>query len=159
TGVLVHVTLPFLVLAGIEARRSWSAAATASLLFAVVVAASPVMAPVLAALLVVWAVVNPRAIVRILGIVLPAAALFAPLVIWQLRHGSLLALLADPGPAIPSAAPSGWLLLLGHPSATDDRWGAVGAALGLPLATLAPAVLLAPLALFALLAVFLPGAR
>jgi hypothetical protein len=159
TGVLVHVVLPFLVLAGIEARRSWSAAATASLLFALVVAASPVMAPVLAALLVVWAVANPRGIVRIIGIVIPAAALFAPLVIWQLRNGSLLALLADPGPAVPVDEPSGWLLLLGHPSATDDRWGAVGAALGLPLATLAPAVLLAPLALFALLAVFLPGAR
>ena len=89
----------------------------------------------------------------------PAAALFAPLVFWQLRNGTPLALLADPGPAIPFAEPSGWLLLLGHPSATDDRWAGVGAALGLPLATLAPAVLLAPLAVFALLAVFLPGAR
>ena len=38
TGVLVHLLLPFLVLAGIEGRRSWSAAATASILFAVVVA-------------------------------------------------------------------------------------------------------------------------
>jgi GT2 family glycosyltransferase len=159
TGVLVHVVLPFLVLAGIEARRSWSAAATASLLFAVVVAASPVMAPVLAVLLVVWAVANPRAIVRVIGIAIPAAALFAPLAFWQLRHGTPLALLADPGPAVPIATPSGWLLLLGHPSTTDDHWAAVGAALGLPLATLAPAVLLAPLALFALLAVFLPGAR
>jgi GT2 family glycosyltransferase len=159
TGVLVHVVLPFLVLAGIEARRSWSAAATASLLFALVVAASPVMTPALVVLLVVWAVVNPRAIVRIVGIVLPAAALFAPLILWQLRNGTLLALLADPGPAVPSGPPSGWLLLLGHPSAADDRWGDVGAALGLPLATVAPAVLLAPIAVLALLAVFLPGAR
>ena len=47
TGVLVHLLLPFLVLAGIESRRSWSAAATASILFAVVVAASPVLAPAL----------------------------------------------------------------------------------------------------------------
>lgn len=159
TGVLVHVVLPFLVLAAIEARRSWSAAATASLLFALTVAASPVMAPVLVVLLVVWAVFNPRALVRLVGIVIPAAALFAPLVIWQLRNGTPLALLADPGPAVPAEAPSGWLLLLGHPSAADDRWGEVGAGAGLPLGTLAPAVLLAPLAVLALLAVFLPGAR
>jgi hypothetical protein len=45
--------LPWLVLAGIEARRSWSAAATASLLLAVIVASSPILAPVLAVLLVV----------------------------------------------------------------------------------------------------------
>ena len=159
TGVLVHLVLPFLVLAGIEARRSWSAAATASILFAVVVAASPVLAPALAVLIVAWAAVNPRAIVRVLGIVIPAAALFAPLVFWQLTRGNPFGLLADPGPAVPAEAPSGWLLLLGHPSATDDRWGAIGTALGLPLATLAPAVLLAPLALVALLSVFLPGAR
>ena len=158
-AVLVHLLLPFLVLAGIEGRRSWSAAATASILFAIVVAASPVMAPVLAVMVVAWAVVNPRGIVRIIGIMIPAAALFAPLAFWQIRHGTPLALLADPGPAVPFAEPSGWLLLLGHPSATDDRWGGVGTALGLPLATLAPAVLLAPVALFALLAVFLPGSR
>jgi hypothetical protein len=118
-----------------------------------------VLAPVLAVLLVVWAAANPRGIVRIIGIAIPAAALFAPLAFWQLSHGSPLALLADPGPAIPSEPPSGWLLLLGHPSMADDRWAGVGAALGLPLATIAPAVLLAPVAVFALLAVFLPGAR
>ncbi len=60
TGVLVHVALPFLVLAGIEGRRSWSAAATASILFAVTVAASPVLAPALVVLVVAWAAVNPR---------------------------------------------------------------------------------------------------
>jgi hypothetical protein len=159
TGVLVHLVLPFLMLAGIESRRSWSAAATASILFAVVVAASPVLAPALVVLIVAWAAVNPRAIVRVLGIVIPAAALFAPIVFWQLTRGTPFGLLADPGPAVPAEAPSGWLLLLGHPSAADDRWGAIGTALGLPLATLAPAVLLAPLAAVALLAVFLPGAR
>jgi GT2 family glycosyltransferase len=158
-AVLVHLVLPFLVLAGIEARRSWSAAATASILFAIVVAASPVLAPVLVLLVVVWAASGPRALVRILGIVLPAAALAAPLAYRQLRTGTPLALLADPGPAVPSEAPSGWLLLLGLPAQTDDRWVGVGAALGLPLGTLAPAVLLAPVAVFALIAVFLPGAR
>ncbi|MEO5920574.1 MAG: glycosyltransferase family 2 protein [Pseudolysinimonas sp.] len=159
TGVLVHLVLPFLVLAGIEARRSWSAAATASILLAIVVAASPVLAPALVVVVVAWAAVNPRSIVRVLGIVIPAAALFAPIVFWQLMRGTPLGLLADPGPAVTSDAPSGWLLLLGLPSAADDRWAGIGTALGLPLATLAPAVLLAPLALVALLAVFLPGAR
>lgn len=159
TGVLVHVVLPWLILTGFEARRSWSAAAGASLLFAVVVAASPVLAAALVALVVVWAVVNPRGIPRIVGIVIPAAALAAPLVLFQLARGEPLALLADPGPAIPAVPSSGWLLLLGHPSAADDHWAGVGEALGLPLATLAPAVLLAPLAIIALLAAFLPGAR
>jgi GT2 family glycosyltransferase len=158
-AVLVHLGLPWLILAGIEARRSWSAAATASLLLAVVVASSPILAPVLAVLVVVWAIVNPRAVLRIVGIAIPAAVLFAPLAFWQFRHGSPVSLLADPGPAVASPAPSGWMLLLGHPSASDDRWAAVGDALGLPLGTLAPAVLLAPIAVVALLAVFLPGAR
>jgi GT2 family glycosyltransferase len=159
TGVLVHLVLPFLVLAVLESRRSWSAAATSSILFAIVVAAAPVLAPALVVLIVAWAAVSPRAIVRVLGIVIPAAALFAPLVVWQLSRGTPFALLADPGPPVPTDAASGWLLLLGHPSAGDDRWGAIGTQLGFPLATLAPAVLLAPLALVALLAVFLPGAR
>jgi GT2 family glycosyltransferase len=159
TGVLVHLVLPFLMLAGIESRRSWSAAATASILFAIVVAAAPILAPALVVLVVAWAAVNPRAIVRVLGVVIPSAALFIPLVVAQLTRGTPFALLADPGPAVPSAAPSGWLLLLGHPTATDDRWGAIGTALGVPLATVAPAILLAPLAAVALLSVFLPGAR
>jgi hypothetical protein len=158
-GVLVHLALPFLALAAIEARRSWSAAATASILLAVVVASSPVLAPVLVVLVVAWAAANPRGIVRILGIVIPAAALAAPLIVRQVREGRPLALLADPGPAVPAPAPSGWLLLLGHPSQTDDRWLGIGQAIGLPLGTLAPAVLLAPVAVLALLAVFLPGAR
>jgi hypothetical protein len=110
-------------------------------------------------LVVVWAIVNPRAALRIVGIVIPAAALFAPLVLWQVRHGSPISLFADPGPAVASAVPSGWMLLLGHPSASDDRWAAVGESLGLPRGTLAPAALLAPIAVVALLAVFLPGAR
>lgn len=159
TGALVHLALPWLVLTGFEARRSWSAAAGASLLFALVVAASPVLAPALAALVVVWAVVMPRALPRIVGILIPAAALFAPLAVWQFGRGTPLGLIADPGPAIPAEPASGWLLLLGHPSAPDDRWAGVGAALGLPLGTLAPAVLLAPLAVLAVLAAFLPGAR
>ncbi len=159
TGVLVHLVLPFLVLAGIEGRRSWSAAATGSILFAVAVAASPVLAPALVVLVVAWAAVNPRAIVRVLGILAPAAALFAPLVVWQLSRGTPFGLLADPGPAVAAETPSGWLLLLGLPAAADDRWAAIGTALGLPIATLAPALLLAPLAVVALLAVFLPGAR
>ncbi|MBX3193953.1 MAG: glycosyltransferase family 2 protein [Microbacteriaceae bacterium] len=158
-ALLVHLALPWLVLAGLEARRSWSAAATASLLLALVAAASPVLAPALVVMVVVWAAVNPRAIVRIVGILIPAAALFAPLAVWQFARGTPLSLIADPGPVVPYAEPSGWHLLLGHPSASDDRWGAVGEAIGFPLGTLAPAVLLAPIAVVALLALFLPGAR
>jgi GT2 family glycosyltransferase len=160
-AVLVHVLLPFLVLAGIESARSWSAAATAALLFAAVVACAPVLTPALLVMVVAWAATHPRGIPRIVGIVIPAAALFAPLAITQLLRGSPLGLLADPGPAVPVGKPSGWQLLIGHPAATSDGWQQLAASLGLPgqLGVLAPVVLLAPLAVVALLALFLPGTR
>lgn len=160
-AVLAHLLLPFLVLAGIESARSWAAAATASLLFAATVACAPSLAPVLVVLVVVWAATHPRAIPRVLGIVIPAAALFAPLAVTQILRGTPLALLADPGVAVPSDAVSGWQLLLGQPAAGSSTWGAFLAGLGLPdtLGTVAPAVLLAPMAVVALLSLFLPGAR
>jgi GT2 family glycosyltransferase len=161
TAVIAHLLLPWLVLATIEGARSWSAAATASLLFAAVVACAPVLAPALAVAIVVWAVARPRALVRLLGILIPAAALFAPLVVTQLQRGTPLALVGDPGAVVASVGPSGWQLLLGLPSASSDGWSAFASSIGLPagLGVLAPAVLLAPLAAVALLAVFLPGSR
>ncbi|MBW4033088.1 MAG: glycosyltransferase family 2 protein [Acidobacteria bacterium] len=160
TAVLVHLLLPWLVLAALEAARSWTASAAAALLFAAVVACSPVLAPALVLAIVAWAVARPRGLVRIIGILIPAAALFAPLVVTQVLRGDPFALLADPGSLAADPAASGWHLLLGQP-AVSGSWAALAAAIGLPgqVGLLAPAVLLAPLAVSALLAVFLPGSR
>lgn len=161
TAVLVHLLLPFLLLAGIESAKSWSAAATASLLFAAVVACAPVLAPALVVIVVVWAVSHPRAIPRVVGIVIPAAALFAPLVVVQVLRGTPLGLFADPGLATPVGEASGWHLLLGQTGESSGDWLALLTDWGLPATAgiLVPAVLLAPLAIVALLSLFLPGAR
>lgn len=161
SAVLVHLLLPWLVLATLEGARSWSASAAASLLFAAATACAPVLAPALLVAVVAWAFARPRGFVRIIGIPIPAAALFAPLVVAQLLRGNPLGLLADPGASVAFPKASGWQLLLGLPSAAGDGWAALAAAVGLPggLGVLAPAVLLAPLAAIALLAIFLPGSR
>lgn len=159
TAVLVHVLLPWLILAVLSAPRSWSAAGAASLLFAGVAASAPSLAPVLVAAIVVWAFAHPRALVRLLAVPLPALVLAAPLLAAQFARGTPLALLADPGLPVASAVPSGWQLLLGSPSA--GGWPALIESLGLPAfaATPAAVILLAPLAAVVLLALFLPGAR
>lgn len=161
TAVLVHLLLPWLVLATLEAARSWSASAAAALLFAAVVACAPVLAPALLLAVVAWAFARPRGFPRVIGIPIPAAALFVPLVIVQLARGDALGLFADPGvPAVDPVA-SGWRLLIGQPTAGGDGWADLATGIGLPaaLGVLAPAVLLIPLAGSALLAVFLPGSR
>ncbi len=159
-AVLVHMLLPWLLFAVLEAPRSWSAAGAAGLLFAAVSASAPVLAPVLVAATVLWALVHPRALVRIVAIPLPALVLAAPLIAAQLARGTPLGLLADPGVASPSAVPSGWHLLLGSPSAGIGGWTQFVESLGLPdlIATPASIALLAPLAAVVLLALFLPGA-
>lgn len=158
-AVLLHVLLPWLLLALLEAPRSWSAAGAAALLFAAVGATAPVLVPVLLAAVVLWAVAHPRALLRLVAIPLPALVLAAPLVAAQVARGTPLGLLADPGAVAPNAAPPGWQLLLGSPSA--GGWPQLVAALGLPdyLAAPASVALLAPLAAVVLLAMFLPGSR
>jgi GT2 family glycosyltransferase len=160
-AVLVHLLLPWFALALIEGARSWSAAAVAALLFAAVTAASPVLAPVLLVAVVAWALARPRGFARIMGVPIPAIALFAPLVVDAVRRGSPLAALADPGVVDPYTPTSGWGLLIGRPDAGVAGWDGILAAFGLGTGwgTLLPAVLLAPVAALALLALFLPGAR
>jgi GT2 family glycosyltransferase len=161
TAVLVHLVLPWLVLAVLEAARSWTASAAAALLVATVVSCAPVLAPALVLAIVAWAFARPRGFVRIIGILIPVAALFAPLAVAQLLRGDPLALLADPGSVAVDRVASGWHLLLGQPTAASGGWAALASGLGLPsqVGLFAPAVLLAPLAAAALLAVFLPGSR
>jgi GT2 family glycosyltransferase len=160
-AVLVHVLLPWLVLAVLDAPRSWSAAGAAGLLFAAVGASAPVLMPALLAGTVIWALAHPRAIPRLLAIPLPALALFAPLIAAQVARGTPLGLFADPGVQLPYAPPSGWQLLLGSPSSSTDGWQRLVEMLGLPAALGTPAsiALLAPLAAIVILALFLPGSR
>ena len=152
-AVLAHLLLPWLFHSAVVAHRSWGAAGSASLLLAAVVACAPVLAPALAvlwvvALGIVLGTAQFRGAGRLLWLPLPTAALFAPLVFWQLAHGTPLGLFADPG-----------LTWLG-PQAAADAAGRLALATGFPTedlagwATVVPgtwaALLCAPLALLAL---------
>lgn len=165
TAVLVHLLLPWLFHTAVVAHRSWGAAGAASVLFAAVTACAPSLAP---ALLVLWVVAlgitlagaRLRGAIRLLWLPVPAIALFAPLVIWQLGHGTLISVLADPGAvwAGPHAGadPAGRLALAtGFPTSDLARWVSV---IGSDLAPWA-GVLLAPLALLALLSAVAPRWR
>jgi GT2 family glycosyltransferase len=159
-AVIAHILLPWLVFAALAAARSWSASAAAAILFAVVAASAPSIVPALVVLLVVWIAARPTGVLRIVGIVIPAAVLFAPLVVAQVQRGTPLAILADPGPptAVPAAAPL--QLALGAPDATLAGWAKVQlfelASLPGPLVF---AILLVPFLLLALAGAFLPGSR
>lgn len=161
-AVIAHILLPVLVLTALSAGRSWTTAAIASLLFAVVVACAPVLAPALVVLLVVLMLSRPTGIGRLLLVPIPAAVLAAPLVIQQLGRGAPLALIADPGLPVVRETPQLLDLLIGSPVVDRLGWAPLLETLGfgsvpsLPVA----AVLVAPLAVLALLALFLPtGAR
>ncbi len=147
-AVLAHLFLPWLFFAGIRSARSWSASATTALLFAAVVACAPSLAP---ALLVIWigsVVLTGRHVVRYLAIPLPAAVLFAPLVISQFIAGNPLGLLSDPGTAVPYGVAPSWQVALGFP--TEGLGGWFNAAGILPWG--APAVSIVVLVLVGVLA-------
>lgn len=165
TGVLVHLLLPWLFHTAVVAHRSWGASGAASLLFAAVAACAPSLAP---ALLLLWVVAlgitlagaRIRGAVRLLWVPVPAIALFAPLVIWQLSHGSLVAVLADPGfiwagPQVAADAAGRLALATGFPTDAMAGWTSW---LGVELAPWA-AVLIAPLALLALFSSVAPRWR
>jgi hypothetical protein len=158
-AVIAHILLPTLVLALVRAARSWAMAAVAALLFAAVAASAPVLVPALLVILVAWMLARPRGIPRLIGIPLPAAALFAPLVVQQFDRGNWLALAAEPGLPVLRLAPSGWQLALGAPAGQLHGWETLLASFGVPAAVgpIVIVVLLAPLAALALLSLFLPG--
>ncbi|MDR1635136.1 MAG: glycosyltransferase [Bifidobacteriaceae bacterium] len=98
-------------------RGSVAAAAFAGLAFAVAAAGSPsLLAPGLAALLVVFLLADRGRRARLAWVALPALALFAPL-IWRAASGGggWRALLADPGPVLDYQPAPFWLQLLGWP--------------------------------------------
>ena len=160
TAVIVHLVLPWLFFAASVAHRSWAASGVASLLVAVVAACAPSIVP---ALLVLWLIAIVIAAVRGSGssvgrvawLVVPTAALFAPLVWQQLAAGNVWGLLADPGvtwngPVAGADAAGRALLAAGFPTSDPGGWGQLlgGAPTWwVPLLMVLPAVLalLAPL--------------
>ncbi|GAB3605496.1 hypothetical protein GCM10027413_09050 [Conyzicola nivalis] len=158
-AVIAHLLLPWVVLATVNAARSWAASAASALLFAATIAAAPSLAPALLIGWLAWMFARPKSIHRLIGIVIPAAAMFAPLVVQQALRGNWLALAADPGVPVGGSTTSGWQLALGSPVNGYSGWSNVAAALDLHdlAAPIIVAALLAPLAVLALLALFLPG--
>ena len=160
-ALFTHLLLPWLVFAAFAAPRSWSAAATASLLFAAVVACSPSIAVSLLVAWVVLLVVSGRGVFRVIGIPIPALVLVLPLVWNQVVRQNWLALVADPG--VPQSGPqaSVWQLLLGFPSARFGSWDTAIEGLHIPAITpqLLVPILLAPLAVLAITGLLLPRFR
>lgn len=165
TAVLVHLLLPWLFHTAVVAHRSWGAAGSASLLLAAVVACAPSLAPALAllwvvALGIVLGTAQFRGAGRLLWLPVPTIALFAPLVFWQLAHGTPVALLADPGliwlgPQAAADAAGRLALATGFPTTDLAGWVAF---VGAPVAPWAP-LLCAPIGLLALGAAIAPRWR
>lgn len=158
---IAHLLLPWLVLLALAAAGSWTAAAGAALVFAAVTASAPVLSP---ALLVMWLALvlsRPRRASRLLGIPLPAAALFAPLAIDQILRGNPLGLLADPGVPMAGGTTSGIQLALGSAAGGSNGWTSLLDRVLLPAAAapIVVAALLLPLGLLALLGLFVRGSR
>jgi GT2 family glycosyltransferase len=138
-AVITHVLLPWLCFAALKAVRSWSASATAALLFAAIVACTPSLAPLMVLVWIGAVALTGRYVSRFLAIPLPAVVLFAPLAIWQVLRGNPLGLLADPGNPTSAIAPAHWQLALGFPLRGIGGWldltgtgpGSLNAAVGI----------------------------
>jgi hypothetical protein len=158
-AVVAHVLLGWLAFAVFGAATSWAAAATASLLFAAVIAAAPSLAP---ALLIAWVValaVCGRAAVRLAGLPIPALALALPLVIEQVGRGTPIALFADPGVPVGGPIPSVWQLALGLPGGGWGGWDEFVRTTTSLDPRIVASILVVPLVLAALAAVLAPGIR
>ncbi|MBH0082865.1 glycosyltransferase family 2 protein [Salinibacterium sp. SWN167] len=160
-AVLAHILLPWLILTALRAAHNWAMAALAALLFAVITASAPSLIPALLIGLVAWIVLRPKSTHRLIWIVIPAAALFAPLVIQQWGRGALLAIFADPGLPVAREASSGWQLAIGSVVPGTNGWSELLSTLGLNdrYGPLLVALLLAPFAALALMSLFVPGTR
>ena len=158
---IAHVLLPWLVLAVVNAARSWGSAAAAALLFAAVAASAPSLVPALLLLWLLWLVSQPKSVHRLIGIPIPAFALFAPLIVAQVARGNPFGLLADPGVPFAVAAPPGWRLALADAGTGLHGWIHVLDGFAVPgeTAPVLVAVLLLPVGVLALLALFVPGSR
>lgn len=156
TAVIVHLLLPWAAYTATVARRSWSASGVASILLVGVVAASPSLAP---ALLLVWILglvltfTLRRGVgaARVAWLVVPAAAVFAPLILHRLRADEGGALWADPGLPVDTGAGTalfdGLAMIAGYPTGDLGRWTEFAAGRPWwPLLFVLPLLLLAVLA-------------
>jgi GT2 family glycosyltransferase len=158
-AVLAHLLLPWLVLAGIAARKSWSASAMAAILFAIALAGAPSLWP---ALLVIWLIsvaTAGRNVARYIGIPIPAVALFLPLAWDQFRVGNPLGILADPGVPVVREPGSILALLGGIPNSAQSGWTGLASMAGIDSSVLqiVLAIAVVPLGLLAVLALIVPG--
>lgn len=138
---------------------------SASLLLVAVVACAPSLAPALAllwvvALGIVLGTAQFRGAGRLLWLPVPTIVLFAPLVFWQLAHGTPLALLADPGfiwagPQVAADAAGRLALAGGFPTPALAGWMEI---VPPSIAVWAP-LLCAPIAVLALGAAVAPRWR
>ena len=160
-AVIAHLLLPWLVLTVLSAPRSWTASAAAALLFAGVGASAPILIPALVLALLAWIVARPRSVLRLGGILIPIAALFAPLVVQQVQRGNIFGLLAEPGVPVARIISSSLHLVLLSPTAGLNGWTGLLKPFSFAdsVPTIVVAVLLAPVAILALLALFVPGSR
>ena len=158
-AVIAHLLLPWLLLAALNAPRSWAASAGAALLMAAVAASAPVLIPALLVCWFAWLVARPTRALRIVGIPIPMLALFAPLVVQQVLRGNPLGILAEPGVPVAGAETTPWQLALGSAAPGLDGWTHALEKTTLP--STAPAFIVAGLLLvlgaLALGALFLPG--
>lgn len=157
--VLAHVLLGWLAFAVFGAATSWAAAATASLLFAAVIAAAPSLAPALVVGWIVVLAVSGRAAVRLVGLPIPALALALPLIVEQVRLGTAFGLVADPGPPVDGSIPTAGQLALGWPAGGWGGWGELVESFTSLEPWMVAGALVAPLVIAALCSVFAPGWR
>ena len=158
-AIVAHLLLPWFAILVFVAARSWSAAAGAALVFALIAASAPILVPALVIALIAWMCLHPSRIRRLAGVIIPAAALFVPLVFDQVQRGNWIASIAEPGVPVITSVASGWHLALGSSDAGLNGWETAGAAFGLPdvAGPILAAALLAPFAVLALLSLFLRG--
>lgn len=153
TAVIVHVVLPWLILAGMQAIETWRAVATLALLSAVVAAAAPSLIPALVLLWLLSMTMGRAHWRRQLIVPVPALVLFAPLVVSQFNRGGLAGLLrifADPGLAVASKPVTGPAAFLGFPVVDFGGWVDTLASAGVAFeAPLVLAMLAVPVAIAA----------
>ncbi|MER3388701.1 MAG: glycosyltransferase [Microcella sp.] len=161
-AVVAHLALPVLVASAARAPRSWSAAAIAGLAAAIVTAAAPTLVPALLLAWVAWMVLHPRRIGRLLTLIVPTAALWAPLVVDQVLRGTPLGLLADPGLPSATGEPGRAGLLFGWPDTSlvlDPLIALLPAGTPPLVALLVVAALVVVLPVLALVGLALPRGR
>ncbi|MFJ6028326.1 glycosyltransferase [Pseudarthrobacter sp. NPDC092424] len=186
-ALIVHILLPLLVLAllratgsvaghgrfalpaaepppvkpGVNGTPSWTAAAAAGLVLAVITASAPSLLLPSAAVIALCSMVLRRRGRTLWWALLPAAALFIPFGLSVLDRPR--ALLADPGLPIDFAAAPLWQQVLGQPLAFDSAGGLRGLSLfppgGPPWALILALLVGLPVLALAMAGLFVPGRR